>query len=158
MKKVLSVLMAVLMLSAIFAVAVSAETENPSPEPTKYYTITVIIKGNGTATADPSSVEEGGTTKLVANPDPGSKFIGWTIEGDYEIVEGSLTSPTLVIRPKGDVKVTANFEPTSTGKDTGPKSPTTGYNTQAVIALMAVVLTVSAAVVVVLGKRYFSAK
>ncbi len=157
MKKVLSVLMAVLMLSAVFAVAVSAE-DNPSPEPTHYYTVTVIVNGNGTATADPTSVEEGNTTKLVANPDAGSDFIGWTIEGDYEIVEGSLTSTVLVIRPKGDVKATANFKPTDTNKDNGQKSPTTGYNTQAVIAAMAVVLTVSAAVVVVFGKRYFSAK
>ena len=157
MKKVLSVLMAVLVLSAVFAVAVSAEV-NPSPEPKNYYTIEIEVIGNGTATGDPTSGEEGGTSKLVANPDPGSKFIGWTIEGEYEIIEGSLTSPILVIRAKGNVKATANFEPTDTGKDTGPKSPTTGSNTQADIALMAVVLTVSAAAVVVLGKRYFSAK
>ena len=157
MKKVLSVLMAVLMLSAVFAAAVSAE-DNPSPEPTHYHTITVIVNGNGTATADPSSVEDGDTTKLVAKPDAGSDFIGWTIEGDYEIVEGSLTSTVLVIRPKSDITATANFKPTDTKKDTDQNSPKTGYNTQAVIAAMAVVLTVSAAVVVVFGKRYFSAK
>ncbi len=157
MKKVLSVLMAVLMLSAIFAVAVAAE-DNPSPEPAKTYTVEITVKGNGTANGDPTTGEEGGTSKLVANPDPGSKFIGWTIEGDYEIVEGSLTSPVIVIRPKGTVKAVAVFEATTPGKDTNPVSPTTGYNTQIVIALMSAVLTVSLAVAVVLGKRYFSAK
>ena len=157
MKKVLSVLMAVLMLSVIFAAAVSAE-DNPSPEPTKYYVVEVTVNGNGTATPDPGSVPSGDTAKLVAKPDAGSEFTGWTIEGEYEIVEGDLNSLVLVIRPLGDVKVVANFKDTGTGKDDGKKSPTTGYNTQAVIALMAVVLTVSAAAVVVCGKRYFSAK
>ena len=157
MKKVLSVLMAVLMLSAIFAVAVAAE-DNPSPEPQNYYKVEITVDGNGTANGDPTTGEEGGTSKLVANPDPGSKFIGWVIEGDYEIVEGSLTSPVLVIKPKGTVKVIAKFEATTPGKDNGPTSPTTGYNTEIVIALMSAVLTVSLAVVVVLGKRYFSAK
>ncbi len=157
MKKVLSVLMAVLMLSAVFAVAVSAE-DNPSPVPETYYTIEIIINGNGTATADPASVPQGDTTKLVAKPDDGSEFTGWTIEGEYEIVEGDLNSLVLVIRPKGNIKATANFKKTDTKKDDGQKSPTTGYNTAIVIALMTAVLSISAAVVVVLGKRYFSAK
>ncbi len=157
MKKVLSVLMAVLMLSAICAVAVSA-VDNPSPEPTTYYVIEVTVDGNGTATPDPASVPQGDTTKLTANPDDGSKFIGWDIEGDYEIVEGDLNSPVLVIRPKSNLKAVDKFQPTDTKKDDGKTSPTTGYNTNAIIAVMAVVVTISAAVVVVNGKRYFSAK
>ena len=157
MKKVLSVLMAVLMLSALFAVAVSAE-DNPSPEPQHYYTIEVTVEGNGTANGDPTTGEEGETSKLVAKPDDGSKFIGWEITGEYEIVEGTLNSEVIVIRAKGTVKAVAKFQPTDTKKDDGPVSPTTGYTTQIVVAAMAVVLTISAAAVVVLGKRYFSAK
>ena len=118
----------------------------------------MTVEGNGTANGDPTTGEEGDTSKLVAKPDDGSKFIGWEITGEYEIVEGSLTSEVIVIRAKGTVKAVAKFQPTDTKKDDGPVSPTTGYTTQIVVVAMAVVLTISAAAVVVLGKRYFSAK
>ena len=157
MKKVLSALMAVVIIAAVFAVTVAA-VDYPSPSDRDYYVVEVDVKGNGTATGDPLTPPKGDTSKLVAKPDDGSEFTGWTFEGEFEWIEGDANSPTIVIRAKGDVKFTANFKAAGPNKDGGKTSPTTGYNTTAVIAAIAVVLTISAAVVVVNGKKYFSAK
>lgn len=40
----------------------------------------------------------------------GYKFIKWKIVGDYEIISGTLTSKSLVIKPLSDVKVTQLFD------------------------------------------------
>ncbi|MBR3639299.1 MAG: hypothetical protein IKN50_01700, partial [Clostridia bacterium] len=104
----------------------------------------------------PVTPQKGDTTKIVAKPGDGSEFTGWTFEGEFEWVEGDANSPVIVIRPKGDVKFVAHFKGVS--KDTNPVSPPLGYNTAAVVALVAAVLSVSVAVVVYTGKKYFSAK
>ncbi len=155
MKKVLSVLFAVVMLTAVLAVAVAA-TEYPSVSVRDYYVVEVTADGDGTATAETVTPQKGDTTKLIARPGDGSEFTGWTFEGEFEWVEGGPNSPVIVIRPKGDVKFVAHFKGAS--RDTTPTSPTTGYNTAAVIAVMTAVLSVSVAVVVCTGKKYFSAK
>ena len=163
MKKVLSVLIAVLMLSAAFTVAASAFVAEgyPSPSDRDYYVVVVVVdtdKG-GTASSDPTTVPKGDTAELVAKPDPGYEFSGWTFEGEFEFVEGDANSAKIVIRPKGDVKFMAHFKGAGgASKDSGKVSPTTGYNTELVIALMTVVLAVSATAVVITGRRYFSAK
>lgn len=157
MKKVLSVLLVVLMLTAVFAVAAAAtDNEYPSPSDRDYFVVEVNVDGNGTGTVDNPTPPKGDTVKLVAKPGDGAEFKGWTFEGEFEWVEGDANSLTIVIRPKEDLKFIAHF--TEGKKDSGKTSPTTGYNTASVIAAMAVVLTISAAVVVVNGKRYFSAK
>ena len=155
MKKVLSVLMAVLMLTAIFAVAVAAE-DYPSPSARDYWVVDVDVDGNGTANVETVTPPKGETTKLIAKPGDGSEFTGWTFEGEFEWVEGDANSLVIVIRPLSDVKFIAHFK--GAKSDGGKTSPTTGYNTGAIIAAIAVVVTISAAVVVVNGKRYFTAK
>ena len=40
----------------------------------------------------------------------GYKFVKWVIKGKYEIISGSLTSKTLVIKPLGDVFLTQIFD------------------------------------------------
>ena len=156
MKKVLSVLMAVLMLSAVFAVAVSAE-EYPSPSARDYWVVEVDVDGNGTATADPVQTPKGDTSKIVAKPDAGNEFTGWTFEGEFEWVEGDANSAVIVIRPLGDVKFIAHFKGEGPGKDDGKTSPTTGY-AEFVTVVVVAVLSISAAAVVVTGKKYFSAR
>jgi len=148
--------MAVLMLSAVFAVAVAAE-DYPSPSERDYYVVEVDVEGNGTATPDPVTPKKGDTSKIVAKPGADSEFTGWTFEGEFEWVEGDANSATIVIRPLSDVKFIAHFKGAGS-KDGGKTSPPTGYNTTAVVAVMAVVLTISAAAVAVCGKKYFSAR
>ena len=159
MKKVLSVLLVALMLVTVFSVAVAAEY--PSPSDRDYYTVEVIVEGGGgTAAADVVTVPKGDTTKIIAKPASGYEFAGWTIIGDYEFVEGDANSATIVIRPKGDVKVIAKFKGAGTAVDNRPTSPTTSAvdNTSAVIVIMAIVISFSAAAVVVAGRKHFSAK
>ena len=94
-------------------------TEAPTEEPTVAYWIvdTDVIYGSGDTTpptTDPAKVEQGsgGTVTITATPAEGYEFIGWEIDGDYTLPEGgSLTDPTLVIKPDSDVHAHAKFKP-----------------------------------------------
>lgn len=84
----------------------------------KYWTVDAdVIEGEGTATppvSDPVKVEQGSgdTVTITATPAEGYEFIGWEIDGDYELPEGgSLTDPTLVIKPNSDIHAHAKFKP-----------------------------------------------
>ncbi len=159
MKKVLSVLMAVVMLAAICVVSVSAE-EYPSPSDRDYYVIEVDADEGGTANADTSTVTKGDTTKITAKPGDGYEFAGWEFSGDFEWVEGDANSAVIVIRPKADVKFTAKFKGAGVKPDPGKTSPTTGIvdNANFTVVVLAVVISISAAAVVVTGRKYFSVK
>lgn len=159
MKKVLSVVLAVFMLTAVLALSVAAE-DHPSVDARDYFVIEINVdtNGGGNAIVNNNTVQKGKEIKFTANPEDGNEFDHWEIEGDYEIVEGDLNSPVIVIRPKGDIKTLAHFKNAGPKKDDEKTSPTTGYNMNAVVAVMAVVVTVSAAAVVVTGKKYYSAK
>ena len=95
------------------------ETTAPTEGPTTAYWIvdTDVIEGKGTTTppvSDPVKVEQGsgGTATITATPDEGYEFIGWEIDGDYTLPEGgSLTDPTLVIKPESDIHAHAKFKP-----------------------------------------------
>ena len=90
----------------------------PTEEPTTAYWIvdSDVIQGKGTTTppvSDPVKVEQGSgdTATITATPDEGYEFIGWEIDGDYTLPEGgSLTDPTLVIKPGSDVHAHAKFK------------------------------------------------
>lgn len=107
-------------------------------------TITTQVVGKGTATADPSKVAKGSdaTVTLTATED-GDPFVTWSLACEYEIVEGSLTSKTLVIKPYTDVVATAKFgdagkadEGEKDGANKGNTSPATGDFSVAMIALV----------------------
>ena len=159
MKKVLSVLLTVIMLAAVFTVAVSAEGGD-YPSPSGYWNVVAVVKDDkgGTANADPATVPYGDTSKITAKADEGYEFVGWTFEGEFEWVEGDANSLVVVIRPKSDVKFIAEFKGEGGKKDDDHTSPGTGYNMSAAVAVMAVVLTIGAASVVVTGRRYFCGK
>ena len=94
-------------------------TEAPTEEPTVAYWIvdTDVIYGSGDTTpptTDPAKVEQGsgGTVTITATPAEGYEFICWEIDGDYTLPEGgSLTDPTLVIKPGSDIHAHAKFKP-----------------------------------------------
>lgn len=140
MKKLVSVVLALVMIFALTA-TVAAEI---SPTPKEHYNIVVEYDPSdgslGTADSDKKTVEvdavgEDGEVKLTAVEKGNGEFVKWTIEGDYEIISGSLTDPVLVIKPKSDIHAIAYFtQPGSTpdspskpsNPDEGTSSPKTG--------------------------------
>lgn len=159
MKRIITTALAIVMLVSVFAFAVSAATSFPSPGEKDYFTVVAKVKDDkgGTAKADPATVEDGETSKITAKADAGYKFDGWTFTGEFDWIEGDANSETIVIRPKSDVVFVATFEGEGgPGKDPDQQSPVTGYDLSATLAVMAVVLVASAAVVVYTGKRYYS--
>ncbi len=122
MKKIIALALALVLMLAI-SVPVFAED---SPEnPGEKFNVTV----NGSHAS--YTKNEDGT--ITFTTDDESAFKGWVIEGKYEIVSGSLDSPTLVVRPLSDLKATLNGEKVPSGDD---KSPATGNN-PAVFAILA---------------------
>ena len=142
MKKLVSVVLALVMIFALTA-TVAAET-NPSPTPKEHYNIVVEYDPSdgslGTADGDKKTVEvdavgEDGEVKLTAIEKGNGEFIGWTIDGKYEIISGSLSDPVIIIKPLSDIYALAKFvQPGSTpdspskpsNPDEGTSSPKTG--------------------------------
>ena len=174
MKKVVSLLIAVLLM-ACAVVSVSAEISPTAPTIVKATIIidAVVVPDNaGSVTPNIDKpfeyeVNSDGTVKLVASSMDGFKFTHWEfITGDFDIIEGTLTSPVLVIKPTGDanVRAEAHFvkedasvpatEPDSkppVKPDDGDKSPTTGDSTPVVV--VSAVLLMAAVATVVLKKK-----
>lgn len=140
MKKLVSIVLALVMIFALTATVAALD----SPV-VKDYTIIVgydPADGSlGTAEGDKTTVKveavgEDGEVKLTAVQRGDGEFIRWDIDGEYEIVSGSLTDPVLVIKPLSDIKAIARFTqpggstPDSPAKpakpDTGTSSPKTG--------------------------------
>ena len=174
MKKIIALLVALLLMSCA-VISVSAEVSPTAPIKDKYISIDAVAvpEGSGTVTPDidnPVKYEVGtdGTVTLSASTIEGFKFSHWEfITGEFDIVEGSLTSPTLVILPKGDVNIRAyahfieeGEEPTVPESkpvekpDDDKNSPTTGEATTVYAVMTAVVLMVGFAVVALKKKAY----
>ena len=115
-----------------------------------YLTIIVDNSGDGSVSANPTKVKKGsGDTVTLTATEKNAPFTGWNLACEYEIVEGSLTSKTLVIKPLTDVHVTAYFgkavpsdsdkgtsDGTNSGKNSGSTSPATGDFSVMMIALV----------------------
>ena len=106
-----------------------------------YLTIFVDNSGDGSVSANPTKVKKGsGDTVTLTATEKDAPFTGWTLACEYEIVEGSLTSKTLVIKPLTDVHATAYFgkdvPANNSGTNGGSTSPQTGDYTVAMIALI----------------------
>ncbi len=169
MKKAISLLIAVLLM-VCGIVSVSAEiSPTASVVDTKIIIDAVAVpEEGGTATPgidDPVEyiVGSDGTVTLIASTNDGFKFSHWEfITGEFDIVEGSLTSSTIVILPKGDTNIRAYAyfidadssdpvtEPESKPPYTTPdddKSPTTGDITPVFFVAGAVVMMLGVAVI-----------
>ena len=158
MKKIIALVLTVVMLASLTA-TVFARDWIISPIKQEW-NVKVVVKDDkgGTATSSAVSVNDGDTVVIKAKPDDGFTFGGWTFTGDFDWVSGDANSLEIVIRPKGDVVFTATFNGQGPKKDNGGTSPVTGYNTEAAIAFMSVVVLVSVAAVAYTGKKYFAAK
>lgn len=111
LKKIISIALILVMLFAVTAsVSVAAL---PSPEAEDEYNIVVDAEGNGSGTTNKNKVvitdpDEDGIVTLTADPD-GGYFTLWIIDGDYDIIEGSVNDPVMKIKPKSNIHATANF-------------------------------------------------
>ena len=167
MKKTIALLIAV-MLMVCGVVSVSAEVSPTASVVDTKITIDAIVVPDNAGTVNPDIknpieyiVGSDGTVTLIASTNDGFKFSHWEfITGEFDIVEGSLTSSTIVILPKGDanIRAYANFveedvdvtEPATkepVKPDDDDKSPTTGDFTPVYFALGAVVMMLGVAVI-----------
>ena len=93
----------------IFALAIPAFAE-VSPTGVEYYKIDTGVEGMGTvdASANKVATDVDEAVTLVAN-DEGGYFTYWIIDGEYTIVDGSLTDSTITIIPNSDIDAIASF-------------------------------------------------
>ena len=144
MKKVLAITVAVLML-ALSALPVFAESIDSPKATTANYIIKFpgdddIVGGRAVAEFVTGVGEDGSQTVVISGiPDEGYAFTGWTLDGNYEIVEGDLTSAVIKLIIFSDINATPQFTkngepvPATTQAadkqvDNGDKSPKTGSN------------------------------
>ena len=110
MRKLISIITAVVMVASILTVAVFAGY----PSPGNNYTVEVSSNNSsyGSASATLISVPQGETTTLTASPASGYQFVNWALESGT--VEGTFdaTSASITVTPTSDVKFIANFEAT----------------------------------------------
>ncbi len=88
---------------------ITADTTVQAVYTANTYTVGVTYSSGGTAESSAASVTYPGTVTLTATPAANYAFAGWTINGAYDVVEGSTGSKTFVIRPKANVTAQANF-------------------------------------------------
>lgn len=140
LKKLVSIVLALVMIFALTATFAAAD----SPTPKDLYTIVVDYDpadgSLGTADGDKKTVSveavgEDGEVKLTAIQKGNGEFVGWTIDGKYEVISGTMTDPVIVIKPLSDIQAHAKFvqpgaTPDSPSKpanpDEGKSSPKTG--------------------------------
>lgn len=105
MKKLVSLLTALALLLSLTMIAHGAG----SPVDKKKFG--VYVTGNiGAWAAVTHSVNEGDTYDLsVENERNGYVFVGWVIEGDYDVVSGDINSSKLTILPKSDIVAKAMY-------------------------------------------------
>lgn len=179
MKKVISLIVALILMICAVA-SVSAEI-SPHPTGPKDYIIVDAIPvpgeaGNATPGIDnPGKVEvsSGEVVTLTATPSKGYKFSHWEFTfGDFEWVEGDLTSPVIVIRPTGSSNIRAEAHFVKIDEDittpsskpvpplpTDPTSPITGTDNTGVVtaAVIGMSITLMAIVVAVVLKKKLDA-
>ena len=162
MKKVVSLLLALtLVLACCGMVASASSSVYRSPAPGQEYKIEVEADPADAGTVT-QTTDENGNVVLNASAKPGYVFDSWKITGEYDVVSGSLTSPTMVIKPHSDVVADAVFKPTGSqaptssgtpgSSDQSPTSPKTG-TAGMLFVLFAVI---AGGAVIVLSKKQLS--
>lgn len=151
MKKVVSCILAIMLVVFAAIPVFAADNDIKSPEGTFKYKITINQTIGGTADYEIKTVvNEKGEQEihLYVTVDDNYNFDYWTIDGAYT-TKGSLKNSTLDVIISSDVTITPNYvksdgttEPTQAGtsvvvqKDTSPSSPKTGRNDAPVYVLI----------------------
>lgn len=172
MKRVISILVALVLMCCAVA-SVSAEISPTASTADDQIIVDAIpvpdIAGNATPDINNPGkvqVDSGEVVTLTATPKEGYKFSHWEfVYGEFDIIEGSTTTSTVVIKPTGtgDVRAYAHFveegvdvTPPTTGvvspPDDGSTSPTTG-DTSVVYISTATMLVALIAVAVVIKRK-----
>lgn len=129
MRKLFAVLMT-LCLVLSFCVCAFATENIPSPTDAPVYSVEIISYDTDQPNRTVRTVPVGETIEIAAPISKDGDFTGFTVEGDYEIVSGSLNASPIVIRPLSDIIVIANYSnataPTTPSDDNGNNSPQTG--------------------------------
>ena len=138
MKKIIAISLVVIMMLSLSVSALAVDLNGSPDKPGTEHKVETYSTDGGTAT---HTVNPDGTVTITATTEDGHTFTKWIIEGDYEIVSGSLTDKVIVIIPKSDIIATAYFD----GAVKPPvkpwdkeESPETG-NYVAIVAAVAVV-------------------
>ncbi len=164
MKKVLAILVSVFVLVSLCAVmAVPAMAATYSAEGEEVFKVNVSSFADGTKAPGNYKVEKDGTITLTISEDREYDFVKWAIDGEYEIVSGSLTSKTLVIRPLSDLDIEeaydvegsqgAGEEPADLDENESDKAPETGNSALG----FALLLTVGGFATVMVAKKRLAA-
>ncbi len=146
MKKVFALLLAVVLV--VFATVPAFATDLKSPSGDQEYDVNINNNQGGTGSYTTEYVEDGEYTIITADPNDGYNFSYWVINGDYELIEGSLTDLSIKIRPLSDIVVTPYFEkdgkivegPDGDDSGTSPKTSDATTYVFATIALLSVAL------------------
>ena len=146
MKKVISIVFAVMLIALSALPAFAVEVDSPISE--FEYGVTVVPYpsngGNGTYEFTTEIDEDGfQVVHLVSKPNEGFKFDHWEIEGEYT-TDNKLTDAEIDVVISGDiivkpyfVSLTPDETPTTVvNKDTTPTSPKTGYDNTALYAIL----------------------
>ena len=138
-----------LVLTLIFALPVMASAKK-SPNGVVEIKVTLIQTNGGNAVGEENEDE---TYTVVATPNEGYEFEGWTVEGSYTITDGSLTSTEMTFDYTTDITISPIWKPIGTSTPSGPVdsgsgSPVTSDNTNSVLPIALVSLI---AVLVVAG-------
>lgn len=133
MKKIIALF---LVMAIIFALPVMASAKK-SPNGVVEIKVTVIQTNGGNAVGEENDDE---TYTVKANPNDGYEFVGWEIDGDYTIIDGSLTSTEITFDYTTDITVTPIWKPVGTSEPSGPVdsgsgSPTTSDTTGSVLPI-----------------------
>ena len=142
-----------LVLTLIFALPVMASAKK-SPNGEVEIKVTVIQTNGGNAVGEENNDE---SYTVTATPSEGYEFDGWTIEGSYTIVEGSLDSTKLTFDYTTDITISPIWKPMGTSTPSGPVdsgsgSPVTSDNTSnalpiAIVSLIAVLAVAGYAII-----------
>lgn len=135
MKKLLvSILVIVVALTMSLSVFAAA-----SPVSVGEFKVTLLSNASGKILpmdASDYTVNDDGTITLTRHAESEFEFESWKVEGEYEIVSGSLTGDTVTIRPLSDLTITEMYNLEVAGAvDDKPTSPPTGSNLPALGAV-----------------------
>lgn len=139
MRRLVALVVAVVLVCTLSVSAFALQ----SPTAPKFYSINVSANGSGSAKSGVASIDPNNPDVVILTAtEEGAAFVRWEISGSYEIVEGSLTTPVIKIRPSSDISAVAIFADGSKNTDVVPgnnsgTSPNTGDYTFVVLTILA---------------------